>query len=109
MEPNPPVIHHDSPNIGAFWMRKVSFAKVKLTNYKDSNEGSIVLHSMHKYMAKIIIEPAGADGKGLGDRIVIPFDETEFFAVTAYQNETIIQLKIHNNPFAKAFRYPRIS
>ncbi|KAK6042430.1 T-box, partial [Cooperia oncophora] len=35
-------------------------------------------------------------------RIRIP--ETEFIAVTAYQNSTITQLKIEHNPFAKGFR-----
>ncbi|ETN71428.1 T-box, partial [Necator americanus] len=35
-------------------------------------------------------------------RIRIP--ETEFVAVTAYQNSTITQLKIEHNPFAKGFR-----
>ncbi|CAH8589572.1 unnamed protein product [Heterobilharzia americana] len=32
------------------------------------------------------------------------FKETQFLAVTAYQNEKITQLKIDNNPFAKGFR-----
>lgn len=32
------------------------------------------------------------------------FKETEFIAVTAYQNERITQLKIDHNPFAKGFR-----
>lgn len=32
------------------------------------------------------------------------FPETEFIAVTAYQNDKITQLKIDNNPFAKGFR-----
>ncbi|MFH4983076.1 hypothetical protein AB6A40_009785 [Gnathostoma spinigerum] len=32
------------------------------------------------------------------------FKETEFIAVTAYQNEKVTQLKIDNNPFAKGFR-----
>ena len=32
------------------------------------------------------------------------FKETEFIAVTAYQNEKITQLKIDHNPFAKGFR-----
>uniref|UniRef100_A0A0N5A9H5 T-box domain-containing protein n=1 Tax=Syphacia muris TaxID=451379 RepID=A0A0N5A9H5_9BILA len=34
----------------------------------------------------------------------IIFKETEFIAVTAYQNEKVTQLKIDNNPFAKGFR-----
>ena len=32
------------------------------------------------------------------------FPETEFIAVTAYQNEAITQLKIDHNPFARGFR-----
>ncbi|TGZ51340.1 hypothetical protein DBV15_12512 [Temnothorax longispinosus] len=32
------------------------------------------------------------------------FEETEFIAVTAYQNENITKLKINNNSFAKGFR-----
>ncbi|VEL27940.1 unnamed protein product [Protopolystoma xenopodis] len=32
------------------------------------------------------------------------FPETKFFAVTAYQNHRITQLKISSNPFAKGFR-----
>lgn len=32
------------------------------------------------------------------------FEETEFMAVTAYQNDKITQLKIDYNPFAKGFR-----
>ncbi|CAD7004875.1 unnamed protein product [Ceratitis capitata] len=32
------------------------------------------------------------------------FPETEFVAVTAYQNDRITKLKIDNNPFAKGFR-----
>ncbi|CAH1774927.1 unnamed protein product, partial [Owenia fusiformis] len=34
----------------------------------------------------------------------ISFPETQFIAVTAYQNTDITQLKIDNNPFAKGFR-----
>ena len=33
------------------------------------------------------------------------FPETEFIAVTAYQNELITQLKIDENPFARGFRH----
>jgi len=32
------------------------------------------------------------------------FPETEFIAVTAYQNEAITKLKIEHNPFARGFR-----
>ena len=33
------------------------------------------------------------------------FPDTEFIAVTAYQNESITQLKIDQNPFARGFRH----
>merc|ERR550532_2256642 len=32
------------------------------------------------------------------------YPETQFIAVTAYQNDKITQLKIDHNPFAKGFR-----
>ena len=47
---------------------------------------------------EIVIEPAGLS------LITIPIPDTEFMAVTAYQNTKITQLKIENNPFAKGFR-----
>lgn len=34
----------------------------------------------------------------------IRLNPTKFVAVTAYQNTTLTQLKIDNNPFAKGFR-----
>ena len=36
--------------------------------------------------------------------IIIPIPDTEFMAVTAYQNSKVTQLKIDKNPFAKGFR-----
>ena len=35
--------------------------------------------------------------------MTFPFPETQFVAVTAYQNEEVTSLKIKYNPFAKAF------
>ncbi|KMQ97241.1 t-box protein 2 [Lasius niger] len=63
---------------------------------------------MHKYVPTIwIIRCASASS--LNDLFSHPassfaFKETEFIAVTAYQNEKITKLKINNNPFAKGFR-----
>ena len=53
---------------------------------------------MHKYVMEIILQPTGHP------EISIPISDTEFVAVTAYQNTKITQLKIDNNPFAKGFR-----
>ena len=68
-----------------------------------------LLHSMHKYFLRLIVEEERKTPPGeekLPARVVLQMDfpETTFIAVTAYQNEEVTQLKITNNPFAKAFR-----
>ncbi|XP_059224290.1 optomotor-blind protein isoform X2 [Stomoxys calcitrans] len=99
-------IHPDSPTTGEQWMQKVvSFHKLKLTNNISDKHGFTILNSMHKYQPRFHLVRAN-------DIIKLPystfrtyvFKETEFIAVTAYQNEKITQLKIDNNPFAKGFR-----
>ena len=65
----------------------------------------IITNSMHKYQPRFHLVRAS-------DILQLPystfrtyvFAETEFIAVTAYQNEKITQLKIDNNPFAKGLR-----
>jgi hypothetical protein len=64
---------------------------------------------MHKYYLRLIVEERKLSPSGeekLSTKIVLKadFPETTFVAVTAYQNEEVTQLKITNNPFAKAFR-----
>ena len=61
----------------------------------------VLLLSMHKYKAIVKIRDESTQN---GDVYTFVFDETTFIAVTAYQNNQITQLKIKNNPFAKAFR-----
>lgn len=101
-------IHPDSPSTGEQWMQKVvSFHKLKLTNNISDKHGfvSTILNSMHKYQPRFHLVRAN-------DILKLPysafrtyvFKETEFIAVTAYQNEKITQLKIDHNPFAKGFR-----
>ncbi|XP_071385092.1 T-box transcription factor TBX2b-like [Centroberyx affinis] len=99
-------IHPDSPSKGEQWMTKpVAFHKLKLTNNISDKHGFTILNSMHKYQPRFHIVRAN-------DIMKLPystfrtyvFPETEFIAVTAYQNERITQLKIDNNPFAKGFR-----
>uniref|UniRef100_A0A3P8SH94 T-box transcription factor 2a n=1 Tax=Amphiprion percula TaxID=161767 RepID=A0A3P8SH94_AMPPE len=99
-------IHPDSPSKGEQWMSKpVAFHKLKLTNNISDKHGFTILNSMHKYQPRFHIVRAN-------DIMKLPystfrtyvFPETEFIAVTAYQNEKITQLKIDNNPFAKGFR-----
>uniref|UniRef100_A0A3Q3NMV1 T-box transcription factor 3b n=1 Tax=Labrus bergylta TaxID=56723 RepID=A0A3Q3NMV1_9LABR len=99
-------IHPDSPATGDQWMSKVvNFHKLKLTNNMSDKHGFTILNSMHKYQPRFHIVKAN-------DIVKLPystfrtyvFSETEFIAVTAYQNDKITQLKIDNNPFAKGFR-----
>ncbi|CAH0555428.1 unnamed protein product [Brassicogethes aeneus] len=99
-------MHPDSPATGEYWMKQsVSFNKVKLTNNPSPPLGQIVLSSMHKYQPTIIISKT-ADPRTMrwAPTISHTFKETQFIAVTAYQNDAITQLKIDNNPFAKGFR-----
>ncbi|XP_022521980.2 T-box transcription factor TBX3 [Astyanax mexicanus] len=99
-------IHPDSPATGEQWMSKtVNFNKLKLTNNISDQHGFTILNSMHKYQPRLHIVRAN-------DVLQLPystfktyvFPETQFMAVTAYQNDKITQLKIDNNPFAKGFR-----
>ena len=63
---------------------------------------------MHKYFLRLVVEEdrkTTAGGQPVLKVIArLSFPETTFIAVTAYQNEEVTQLKITNNPFAKAFR-----
>ncbi|XP_016299084.1 T-box brain protein 1-like [Sinocyclocheilus anshuiensis] len=105
-------MHPDSPNTGAHWMRQeISFGKLKLTNNKGASSNStqmIVLQSLHKYQPRvhvIEINKSGDEETSDPDRVqTFTFPETQFIAVTAYQNTDITQLKIDHNPFAKGFR-----
>ncbi|CAF3459949.1 unnamed protein product [Rotaria socialis] len=114
-------LHPDSPNTGMHWMKneKISFSKLKLTNNKQlaisnsQNQMAIIVNSMHKYMPRLnIFEVAcqSTDSRGSSNRNnsstkhIFTFPETQFIAVTAYQNTDVTQLKIDNNPFAKGFR-----
>ncbi|GMS90729.1 hypothetical protein PENTCL1PPCAC_12904, partial [Pristionchus entomophagus] len=99
-------IHPDSPATGEHWMAKgANFHKLKLTNNIGDKHGFTILNSMHKYQPRLHIARAN-------DIPMLPFStlrtfifkETEFIAVTAYQNEKVTQLKIDHNPFAKGFR-----
>ncbi|XP_024868678.1 T-box protein 2-like, partial [Temnothorax curvispinosus] len=101
--------HPKSPATGSHWMdNPISFNKLKLTyNINDPNN-NVVLTSMHKYVSRIWIVRC-FDAKNYNELFthstaLFAFKETEFIAVTAYQNENITKLKINNNPFAKGFR-----
>ncbi|XP_041259510.1 T-box brain protein 1 [Onychostruthus taczanowskii] len=105
-------MHPDSPNTGAHWMRQeISFGKLKLTNNKgasNNNGQMVVLQSLHKYQPRLHVVEVNEDGtedtNQPGRVQTFTFPETQFIAVTAYQNTDITQLKIDHNPFAKGFR-----
>uniref|UniRef100_A0A3B1IBN6 T-box domain-containing protein n=1 Tax=Astyanax mexicanus TaxID=7994 RepID=A0A3B1IBN6_ASTMX len=102
-------VHPESPATGLDWMQNpVSFYKLKLTNNPLDQENHIVINSMHRYLPRLHIIPADKTTDGIQldgpDIITFSFPQTEFFAVTAYQNLSITQLKIDYNPFAKGFR-----
>ncbi|XP_051531267.1 T-box transcription factor TBX6L [Myxocyprinus asiaticus] len=105
--PNRFFIHPDSPASGEKWMQyPISFHKLKLTNNTLSNNGLVVLHSMHKYQPRlhIVQSPNPCNPRTSGGYLRFTFPEAAFIAVTAYQNQEITKLKIDNNPFAKGFR-----
>ena len=98
--------HSDSPNFGHHWAKdSIAFSKLKLTNNENSKTADAVyLKSLMKYSP--IIHVYRHDKKNVDDKVLVfsqLFRETQFIAVTAYQNEAITSLKIKFNPFAKAF------
>ncbi|XP_041814517.1 uncharacterized protein magl isoform X2 [Chelmon rostratus] len=105
--------HHYSPCRGSEWMSGlVSFYKLKLTNNPQDQDGHIILHSMHRYIPRLHVIPVPDGDIPTPDKPVVmgpesmtfTFPQTEFMAVTTYQNFRITQLKINHNPFAKGFR-----
>jgi hypothetical protein len=100
-------VHPDSPNFGHHWTKdNTAFSKLKLTNNENNKKNdSVFLKSLHKYDP--VIHVYKHDKKNVDDKQLVFtkfFKETEFIAVTAYQNENVTSLKIKHNPFAKAFQ-----
>ncbi|XP_028579336.2 MAX gene-associated protein-like isoform X3 [Podarcis muralis] len=107
-------IHPESPSTGRYWMHQpVSFYKLKLTNNTLDQEGHIILHSMHRYLPRLHLVPADRVTEVIQlngpDVHTFIFPQTEFFAVTAYQNIQMTQLKIDYNPFLKGFKKAGLS
>merc|ERR1712183_1144720 len=102
-------IHPDSPARGSHWMKQiVSFDKLKLTNNLTDDNGHIILNSMHRFQPRFHVvlhdNSHGSVSRAEENYKTFVFEETKFYAVTAYQNHRITQLKINKNPFAKGFR-----
>ncbi|XP_042201965.1 uncharacterized protein LOC103191498 [Callorhinchus milii] len=101
--------HPNGSVCGREWMAKpMSFAKLRLTNCPSAEEGHAILHSMHRYVPQlhIIVADGIVDQQDLNDRRVYAFifQQTEFFAVTKYENKFIRQLKHFYNPYGTALR-----
>ncbi|KAJ8003482.1 hypothetical protein DPEC_G00148770 [Dallia pectoralis] len=107
---NKAYMHPDSPNTGAHWMRQeISFGKLKLANNKGALESAgqmVIVQSLHKYQPRLNVVEVRENGLENSNQPTqsFTFPETQFVAVTAYQNTDITQLKIDHNPFAKGFR-----
>lgn len=104
-----PFAHPESPSTGQHWMQNpVSFYKLKLTNNISDKEGNAILHPMQRYLPRLHVvqtEKAAKDIKVYGPNVVtFTFPQTEFTAVTAYQNTQFARLKVDYNPFAKGLK-----
>ncbi|XP_041809644.1 MAX dimerization protein MGA a isoform X4 [Chelmon rostratus] len=104
-----PFAHPESPSTGQHWMQNpVSFYKLRLTNNITDQEGNTILHSMHRYLPRLHVvqtDKAAKDIRLNGPSVVtFTFPQTEFMAVTAFQNSQFAQLKVDYNPFAKGLK-----
>uniref|UniRef100_A0A669QIW6 T-box transcription factor 10 n=1 Tax=Phasianus colchicus TaxID=9054 RepID=A0A669QIW6_PHACC len=86
--------HPDSPAKGAQWMRQiVSFDKLKLTNNLLDDNGHIILNSMHRYQPRfhvVLVDPRRDSERFAHQNFKsFSFPETQFMAVTAYQNHRV--------------------
>uniref|UniRef100_A0A1B0D407 Uncharacterized protein n=1 Tax=Phlebotomus papatasi TaxID=29031 RepID=A0A1B0D407_PHLPP len=73
---------------------------IKAGSSPVANPLQIMLNSLHKYEPRVHLVRVGSEQRRV---VTYPFPETQFIAVTAYQNEEVTSLKIKYNPFAKAF------
>ncbi|KAH7714144.1 TBX-9 protein [Aphelenchoides avenae] len=103
------IMHHDQAQSGKYWMNNtVSFDRLKLTSRPPAvGHSEISLSPMHKYQPVVHVTRWYVDHESGLNRpqleLVIEPSYTEFIAVTAYQNQQIIDLKIQHNPFARGF------
>lgn len=104
-----PFVHPESLATGEHWMQSpVSFYRLKLTNNISDQEENIILHPMHRYLPRLHVvqtDKAPEEVRLNGPNVLtFTFPQTEFMAVTAYQNPQLAQLKVNYNPFAKGLK-----
>uniref|UniRef100_A0A915BJ34 T-box domain-containing protein n=1 Tax=Parascaris univalens TaxID=6257 RepID=A0A915BJ34_PARUN len=116
--PSRPIHHQDGiSQSGKAWMRGVvCFDRVKLTNSAQDIGPNVQLYSMHKYRPVLHVyrindalpySPTSMYQQMQNQLIPVAIVSNpimDFIAVTAYQNQNVIKLKIEHNPFAKGFR-----
>jgi len=113
-DPPPPSRLHSHPDgpfsVDQLKKQVIGFEKVKITNNETDNSGQIILNSMHKFQPRVYLVRRKEGDNGPVTNLeqeqyrTFVFPETQFTAVTAYQNQCITKLKIESNPFAKGFR-----
>ncbi|XP_049992714.1 T-box transcription factor TBX10 isoform X2 [Alexandromys fortis] len=102
--------HPDSPAKGAQWMRQiVSFDKLKLTNNLMDDNGHIILNSMHRYQPRfhvVFVDPRKDSARYAQENFKsFVFTETQFTAVTAYQNHRVGHARAHaDQPSSEEWR-----
>ena len=100
-------VHGDSPCLGEMWSAQgsIAFDKFKLTNNRCTIiQGQTCLHSMHKYLPKVLVVPLSTDQIHMSSETLLRhfeefgvpsnadefvFPETAFITVTAYQNQQV--------------------
>ncbi|CAI5444827.1 unnamed protein product [Caenorhabditis angaria] len=88
--------------------RGISFEKIKITNGDDVCNPAreiIRIQSMRKYIPILGLYKASRNPLEAPIKIgEFQFEETQFIAVTAYQNTAVKDLKVMNNKYAQGFR-----
>jgi brachyury protein len=90
----PPIVHvhPDSPKYGSYWTTNpIAFGKLKLTNNEmTKNEDAVYLKSLNKYTPHVLVyKHIYGNLKNIELVYTYSFVETQFIAVTAYQNEQV--------------------
>ena len=75
----------------------MSFDKLKLTNHQLDDNGHVILNSMHRYQPRLHLirstDDNNSNSNGSNERTqefkTFVFPETQFTAVTAYQNHRV--------------------
>ena len=102
---HPPIVFYE--RISGAEMREsgLSFDKLKLSNRPTpSNPYSVTLQSFHRYIPAVHVSRlVGVAGQIEEPLLVKRIPQTEFIAVTHYQNAHVTLLKKSYNPHAKGF------